>query len=154
MHKLKQMLIDDSDELYEEVKDLILEYQYYCGELYGLCKWADENVPESNKPLQELIDAYYDAHLQRGEPAGSIFHNLFMMKVREYLENPSEELYNLIKKNIDYVIDASFHLKSMDNYVADGLILTLEKKMPKSSPKVYKAFKCICDDIMEMQDEK
>ena len=74
--------------------------------------------------------------------------------------NPNKKYYalydmkSIIKKSIDYVIDSSFHIKSMDNYVADGLILTLEKKMPKANPKVYKAFMCICNDLLENNDEK
>ena len=60
----------------------------------------------------------------------------------------------MIKANIDYLIDSSFFLKTMDNYVADGLILTLESKMPKVYPKVYKAFLTICNDLMENENEK
>ena len=74
--------------------------------------------------------------------------------------NPNKKYYSLydmksiIKTNIDYVIESSFYLKSMDNYVADGKILTLENKMSKIYPKVYKAYLSLCNDLMEYNDEK
>lgn len=74
--------------------------------------------------------------------------------------NPNKKYYSLydiksvIKSNVDYVIEPSFYLKSMDNYVADGRILTLENKMPKVYPKVYKAYLAVCNDIMESNYEK
>ena len=64
------------------------------------------------------------------------------------------DIKNMIKANIDYMIDASFFLKTIDNYVSDGTILTKEKTMKKSYPKVYKAYLAICNDLMEMEHEK
>ena len=61
---------------------------------------------------------------------------------------------SIIKTNIDYVIESSFYLKSMDNYVADGRILTLENKMAKVYPRVYKAYLALCNDLMEGRSEK
>ncbi|MBE6155735.1 MAG: hypothetical protein E7164_03155 [Firmicutes bacterium] len=74
--------------------------------------------------------------------------------------NPNKRYYSLydmksiIKTNIDYIIESSFYLKSMDIYVADGKILTLESKMPKIYPKVYKAYLSVCNNLMELNDEK
>ncbi|MBQ6841201.1 MAG: AAA family ATPase [Bacilli bacterium] len=74
--------------------------------------------------------------------------------------NPYKRYYSLydiksvIKANVDYVVEPSFYLKSMDNYVADGKILTLEKKMSKVYPRVYKAYLTVCNDLMEQEDEK
>lgn len=74
--------------------------------------------------------------------------------------NPNKKYYTLydmksiIKANIDYVIDSSFYIKTIDNYISDGLILTLEKKMPKIYPKVYKAYLSLASELMENEDEK
>jgi len=74
--------------------------------------------------------------------------------------NPNKKYYSMydiksiIKTNVDYVIESSFYLKSMDNYVADGKILTLENKMAKIYPKVYKAYLAVCNDLMELNNEK
>lgn len=63
------------------------------------------------------------------------------------------DIKNIIKANIDYNITSNFYLKTMDTYVADGLILTLEKKMPKFYPKIYNTYSIICNDLMEQKDE-
>ena len=74
--------------------------------------------------------------------------------------NPYKKYYTLydikhtIKSNIDYFIDYNFFLKTIDNYIADGEILTLNKKMQKVYPKVYKAYQLICNDFLEMPYEK
>jgi len=74
--------------------------------------------------------------------------------------NPNKKYYSLydmksiIKTNIDYIIEGSFYLRSMDNYVADGKILTLEPRMAKVYPKVYKAYLAVCNELMEFNNEK
>lgn len=83
----------------------------------------------------------------------------FKVMLNGYI-NPNKKYYslydikNIIKNNIDYVIENSFYLKSIDNYVADGKVLTLENRMPKVYPKVYKAYMAVCNDLMELSDEK
>ena len=73
---------------------------------------------------------------------------------------PNKKYYSLydiksvIKNNIDYTIGSGFHLKTFDVYVAEGIILTLEKKMPMVYPQVYKTFLTICKDVMENNNEK
>ena len=73
--------------------------------------------------------------------------------------NPYKKYYslydvkNMIKANIDYLIDSSFFLKTFDTYVSDGIIITKEKNMPKTHPKVYRAYMAICNDLMELEHE-
>jgi len=70
-----------------------------------------------------------------------------------YSINPNKKYYslydvkNIIKANIDYTIEAKFHIKTMDYYVADGKIITLEAKMNRIYPKVFKTFNVIASDI-------
>lgn len=74
--------------------------------------------------------------------------------------NPNKKYYSLfdiknaIKTNVDYTIDSSFYLKTMDNYVSDGEILTLDSKMPKYYPMVNKAYETLIKDLTEAEDEK
>ncbi len=74
--------------------------------------------------------------------------------------NPNRKYYSLfdiknaIKANIDYYIDSSFYLATIDKYIYDGQILTLNPKMPKAYPNINKAFKTLIDDLEEVQDEK
>ena len=63
------------------------------------------------------------------------------------------DIKNAIKRNIDYIIDDSFNIKSIESYKNDSIILTMDNRMNKLLPKVYKAYKIICNDIMEYNNE-
>lgn len=64
------------------------------------------------------------------------------------------DMKSMIASNIDYSIDASFFIKTIESYIIDGKILTLESKMPKYYAKAYKTFMAICHDLMEDENEK
>ena len=92
-----------------------------------------------------------------------IFHDADKSNYKVLLNNavnPYKKYYtmydikNMIKSNIDYVIENKFFLKTIDNYIVDGIILTEERKMSKSFPKVYKAYMQIYLDLMETDHEK
>ena len=74
--------------------------------------------------------------------------------------NPLKKYYsiydikNCIKANIDYTLPVDFYIKSMPSYVADGVSVTLDSKLPKVYPKVWKTFNAIYNDLVEVQDEK
>lgn len=63
------------------------------------------------------------------------------------------DIKSIIKCNIDYNIEPNFFLKTMDSYVTDGKILTLEDKMPKAYPSVYKTYEALCHELMEDTNE-
>lgn len=100
------------------------------------------------KNMRNLIHIFNDADKKN-----------YQIMLNSYI-NPNKKYYSLydiksiIKSNIDYVIESSFYLKSMDNYVVDGKILTLDKRMAKVYPKVYKAYLALCNKLSEEQDEK
>ncbi len=64
------------------------------------------------------------------------------------------DIKNTIKANIDYTLPSEFFLKTMPSYVSDGIILTLDKRFVKAYPKVNKTFNAICNDLLEVEDEK
>jgi UDP-glucose 4-epimerase len=64
------------------------------------------------------------------------------------------DIKNTIKANIDYTLPSEFFIKTMPSYVSDGTILTLDKKFPKIYPKVWKTFNTVCNDLIEVEDEK
>ena len=86
-----------------------------------------------------------------------IFHDVEKdnYKILLYGANPNKKYYskfdikNIIKTNLDYVIDSSFYVKTYDNYIAEGAIMTLNKRFSKMLPKVNKVFNLICSDILE-----
>ncbi len=63
------------------------------------------------------------------------------------------DMKNCIKANIDYTLPSEFFIKTMPSYVSDGLIITLDNKMPKAYPKVWKTYNQICNDLFEVEDE-
>ncbi len=73
---------------------------------------------------------------------------------------PSKKYYSLydiknaIKANIDYTIDSSFHINTIDKYIYDGQILSLDPKMPKIYPVVNKVFETLIKDLEEALDER
>lgn len=64
------------------------------------------------------------------------------------------DIKSMIVGNIDYRIEPTFFIKTIDNYIMDGKILTLEEKMPKYYPKAYSTYMTLCKDLMEEEDEK
>lgn len=100
------------------------------------------------KNMRNIIHIFNDADMKN-----------YKVMLNGYI-NPNKKYYsmydmkNIMKTNIDYIIENSFYLRSMDNYVADGKILTLEPRMSKVYPKVYKAYLAVCNELMESKDEK
>lgn len=74
--------------------------------------------------------------------------------------NPYKKYYSLydiksiIRHNVDYYLDDTFFIKSMDQYVADGKIVTMNPKMPKLYPKASKTFLAIAEELKEKSNEK
>lgn len=63
------------------------------------------------------------------------------------------DIKNTIKANIDYMIDSSFHIKTIDKYIYDGDILTLNEKMSKVYPMVKKTYEMIIKDLEDYNEE-
>lgn len=111
-----------------------------------LCNLTNDLIDLKN--ARNLVKIFNDADFKN-----------YKFILNEYI-NPNKKYYSLydiksiIKANIDYLIPGNFYLKSIDNYVADGKILTLESKMPKIYPKVYKSYLAVCNDLMEAENEK
>ncbi len=74
--------------------------------------------------------------------------------------NPNKKYYSLfdiknaIHNNIDYCINSSFYISSIDKYIYDGDIVTLNPKMAKIYPAVNKVFTTLINDLEEVENEK
>jgi hypothetical protein len=66
---------------------------------------------------------------------------------RNYFSN--YDIKNIIKSNIDYTIPNSFYIKSIDKYVLDGEILTLNKKIRSSRKKAIQNFEMIANSLLK-----
>ena len=99
------------------------------------------------KNMRNLIHIFNDAEMDNYKVILNESINPFKRYYTLY------DIKSIIKANVDYVIDSSFFIKTIDNYISDGTILTLEKRLSRNNPKVYKAFMSICTDIMEEDNE-
>lgn len=134
---------------------VICDTNHYLGEFnVTLLDKVDETILVMNNDLLDLKNTRNLIH---------IFHDIEKTnyKLLLYEVNPNKKYYsifdikNIIKTNLDYVIDSSFFIKTYDNYVADGLIMTLNPKLNKLLPKVSKVFNLICKDMLkEDENEK
>ena len=53
------------------------------------------------------------------------------------------DIKNILKNSIDYVIPNSFYQKDIDEYVLDGKIMTMTKKVQMKDKKAMKVFEMI-----------
>lgn len=59
------------------------------------------------------------------------------------------EIQKLLNHDIDFIIPASFYQKKYDNYVMDGKLFTIDKKIRKNNYKGIKAFEYIIDTLLK-----
>lgn len=88
----------------------------------------------------------------------SIYKNMEKNNYKIILNEASDKQYNcfskydiknIIKDNIDYTIPSSFYIKTIDKYVLNGSILTLDKKIVKSNKKAIQNFTLIVNNLMK-----
>ena len=59
-----------------------------------------------------------------------------------------------MKDNVDYTIPSSFHIKSIDKFVLDGKIMTLDKTVQLKNKKAMKNFDLIAKALLREKKEK
>lgn len=64
------------------------------------------------------------------------------------------DIKNILKTNIDYVIPNNFYLKNIDKYVLDGTILTLQKGIITTHKKTMDVFLKIASFLLKEENEK
>lgn len=64
------------------------------------------------------------------------------------------DIKNILKTNIDYVISNNFYLKNIDKYVLDGIILTLHKGIMTTHKKTIDVFLKIASSLLKEESEK
>ena len=60
---------------------------------------------------------------------------------------------NVMKANIDYSLSSNFFIKNMDDYVMNGQIVTLQKKMANLFSKEYTTFTTLAADILKNKED-
>ena len=88
----------------------------------------------------------------------SIFNDLNIDKYKIVLNNSvhlNREVYsnydikNVIKSNIDYIISDKMHVKNNDDYVLNGLIITLDSKFKEKYKNDFKVLNLMATDTLK-----
>lgn len=92
----------------------------------------------------------------------SIFKDLDINKFKILLNNSEDpyknyfssyDLKQLLKSNIDYVLSSNMHIKNMDNYIMNGKIVSLDKKIAFLCNKDYKVLVKIAKDNLDKEGD-
>ena len=61
----------------------------------------------------------------------------------------TKDIINIINHDINYVIPNSFYIKNIDNYLMNGEILTLNKKVRANNKKTIKMFETLAEELIK-----
>lgn len=101
------------------------------------------NDPVDLKNMRTMVSIYEDMELKNYKILLNEAHD----RQRNYFNK--YDIKNILKDNIDYTIPESFYVKTIDKYVLDGKILTLDKKILSSHKKSINNFELIYRSLME-----
>ncbi len=105
------------------------------------------NDPMDLKNMKTMISIYKDMDKENYK----IILNESADRLRDYFTK--YDIKNIIKDNIDYTIPASFYIKTIDKYVLDGQILTLNKNIIATHKNAMKNFKMIASSLLKEKDK-
>ena len=58
------------------------------------------------------------------------------------------DIRNVIKRNVDFTIDKSYHIKNIDKYITDGKILILNNELNSFNRRIYKDMENIAKKLL------
>ena len=97
------------------------------------------------KNMRTLISIFKDLNIDKYK----ILLNNSIKESREYFN--MYDIKDIIKANIDYSLSNKFYIKDIDQYIMDGNIVTLNKKI--TNTKDYKVLENIIIDILGEDNE-
>lgn len=106
------------------------------------------NDPIDIKNMKSIVSIYKDLERNNYKIVlnESIEHN------RSYFSR--YDIKNVIHDNVDYTIPANFHIQTIDKYVLDGRILTLNKKIVLKHKKAMKNFELLAKSLIREEKKK
>ena len=106
------------------------------------------NDPMDIKNMKSIVSIYKDMERNNYKIVlnEAIDHN------RSYFN--SYDIKNVIHDNIDYTIPSSFHIQSIDKYVLDGKIMTLDKKIYSKYKKAMKNYDLLAKALIRENKKK
>ena len=135
------VLLVDTNYVIDENKLIILDHS---DEIVYLMT----NDPIDIKNMKSMISIYKDMDKKNHKIVlnEAIDHN------RSYFNK--YDIKNIMKDNVDYTIPSSFHIKSIDKFVLDGKIMTLDKTVQLKNKKAMKNFDLIAKALLREKKEK
>lgn len=106
------------------------------------------NDPMDIKNMKSIISVFRDLDLDNYKVLLNDSVNAFKKYFSLF------DMKNIMKTNIDYILSSSFFLKNIDDYVMNGEIVTLQKKMPSIFSKEYATFMQIAADLLKESRDK
>lgn len=101
------------------------------------------NDPMDIKNMKSIISVFRDLDL-------SNYKVLLNNSINPYKAYFSLfDMKNIMKTNIDYSLSSNFFIKNIDEYVMNGEIITLQKKMSTLFTKEYTTFMTIARDLLK-----
>lgn len=106
------------------------------------------NDPMDLKNIKSIISVFRDLDLNN-------YKVLLNNSVNPYKNYFSLfDMKNIMKANIDYTLSSNFFIKNIDEYIMNGQVITLQKKMPNIFAKEYATFMTIAADILKESGDK
>lgn len=94
------------------------------------------------KNMKTMVSIFKDMNMNNYR----VLLNSSIFKGRKKYSN--YDIKNFIKHDIDFHIRDSFYLKDIDNYVMEGKILTLDKRIRSSNKKTIKDIETMADSLL------
>lgn len=139
--KLKyQVIIIDTNNMQSSINLMAYDYSDYI--LY-----VANNSPADLKNLKSITSIHKDMEQDNYK----IILNEANNNKKTYFSN--YDIKGIIKDEIDYIIPSSFFVKNIDQYVLDGKILLLDKKIQIRNKKTCKIFDKIASDLLDIKGD-
>ncbi len=106
------------------------------------------NDPLDLKNLKTIISIFKDLNITN--------YKVLLNQGRDPFKNYYSlyDIKNILKTNIDYTISPRFHLKNIEDYIINGLIVTLDNRMAKAFPDDYTTFVRIATDFITDEEDQ
>lgn len=101
------------------------------------------NDPVDLKNMRTMVSIYRDMDKKNYK----IVLNEASDRQKDYFS--PYDIKNIIKDNIDYTIPVSFYIKTIDKYVLDGKILTLDSIIRKKHKKAINHFEKLVQSVLK-----
>lgn len=105
------------------------------------------NDPYDLKNMKSLIAIFKDLNISN--------YKILLNNSRDPFKNYFSlyDIKNILKDNIDYTLSPNFFIKNIDDYIIEGKIITLQKRIENSFSKDYTTLVTIATDFYEDRKE-